>query len=85
MNYTKAKMYLARAEKNGYTAYHSGLVKTEIPVQWGGNTTGYVWGINIDGDGHNGRYFGCPQMIWSEEIAEDMFPRRKTKNEREMI
>jgi hypothetical protein len=77
MNYTEAKKYLNRAENNGYVRYHSGLVMTEEPVRRGGNTTGSSWGINIDGDGHNGRLFGCPQMIWDVETAERLFPARK--------
>ena len=77
MNYTQANKYLNRACKRGYVPYHSGLVSTEETVKWGGNTTGLSWGINIDGDGHNGRYFGCPQIIWSAEQAEERFPAKK--------
>lgn len=76
MNLTQAKKYLNRAERNGYVAYHNGIVSQEIPVRWSGNTTGLSFGINIDGDGHNGRLFGCPQIIWDTETAENMFPTR---------
>ena len=76
MNYTEAKKYLARAEKNGYVAYYSGIVSEEVKSRWGENTTGYDYGINIDGDGHDGRYFGCPRIIWDAETAEEMFPTR---------
>jgi hypothetical protein len=76
MNYKQALMYLNRAEKRGYVAYHSGIVREDIEPSWGGNTTGSNWGINIDGDGHNGRYFGCPKIIWDVETAERMFPSR---------
>ena len=79
MNLTNAKKYLARAEKRGYVAYHYGIAASEVPLKWGGNTTGLVYGINIDGDGLNGRYFGCPRIIWSEEQAEEMFPKRSKK------
>ena len=77
MTHTEAKKYLNRAENNGYVRNHSGLVIIETKVKWGGNTTGCEWGINIDGDGHEGRLFGCPQIIWDTETAEIMFPTRK--------
>jgi hypothetical protein len=80
MNLTQAKKYLKRTEKRGYVSYHSGLVMEEVPITWGGNTTGSVYGINIDGDGGlhaDGRHlFGCPQIIWDEETAERIFPAR---------
>lgn len=69
MTYTQAVKYLKRAERSGYVAYHSGLVND-----------GEAWyGINIDGDGHDGRNFGCPQIIWDIETAERMFPGRRTE------
>lgn len=74
MTYRQAQKYLRRAEARGYVAYHSGIVSMEIPLQWGGNTTGYTYGINIDGDGHEGRLFGCPKIIWDVETAERLFP-----------
>jgi len=77
MNYTEAKKYLNRAENNGYVRNHSGIVMQEVKSRWGGNTTGCFYGINIDGDGHNGRLFGCPRIIWDVETAESMFPARK--------
>jgi len=77
MTLTQAKKYLKRALKNGYVAYHSGIVCMES----NGRKSGY--GINIDGDGHEGRYFGCPQIIWDAEHAEDKFPvKRYTMEER---
>ena len=66
MTYTQAVKYLHRAERNGYVAYHSGICTMD------GN-----YGINIDGDGHDGRLFGCPQIIWDVERAEEQFPARK--------
>lgn len=77
MTLTEAKKYLKRAERKGYVAYHSGLVMEEVKPRWGGNTTGSNWGINIDGDGHDGRYFGCPQIIWDSETAERIFPSKR--------
>jgi hypothetical protein len=79
MNYTEAKKYLKRAEKNGYVRYHSGITLQEGRPRWGGNTSGNTYGINIDGDGHDGRYFGCPKIIWDTETAEMMFPKREYK------
>jgi hypothetical protein len=76
MNHTEAVKYLKRAENTGYVRYHSGLVMQETELRWGGNTTGTFWGINIDGDGHDGRLFGCPQIIWDVETAENRFPTR---------
>jgi len=68
MTYKQAISALHRAEKNGYVRYHSGLTHE--------NETGH-YGINIDGDGHDGRLFGCPQIIWDKEQAEEKFPKRK--------
>lgn len=65
MTYGQAKKYLARASRNGYVAYHGGICCMDGS-----------YGINIDGDGH-GRYFGCPQIIWGADRAEQMFPARK--------
>jgi hypothetical protein len=75
MTHSQAKKYLARAERRGYVAYHNGIVMEETEKRYGGNTTGTNWGINIDGDGHNGRLFSCPQIIWSAEQAEEKFPK----------
>ena len=72
MNYTDAKKFLARAEKRGYVAYHSGIVCEED-----GRKKRY--GINIDGDGYDGRYFGCPIIIWDKDHAEEKFPARRIK------
>jgi hypothetical protein len=74
MNYTEAKRYLARAEKNGYVAYHSGIVHMVTGISKSGKEKGY-YGINIDGDGHDGRIFGCPKIIYSTEAAEERFPK----------
>jgi hypothetical protein len=79
MTHSEAKKYLNRAENNGYVRYHNGIVTQETKTKWGGNTTGFICGINIDGDGHNGRLFGCPKIIWDTETAERMFPTRKYK------
>lgn len=68
MTYTEAVKYLNRARKNGYVPYHSGIVYYEDSSSYG---------INIDGDGHDGRYFGCPEIIGSTEEAERRFPTRK--------
>ena len=65
MTYTQAEKYLKRATKQGYAPYHSG---SGIVNMDGG------YGINIDGDGHDGRLFGCPQIIWSADQAEEKFP-----------
>jgi hypothetical protein len=66
MTYSKAKQMLAAAEKRGYVAYHSGIVSFEE----NGKTTNY--GINIDGDGHEGRYFGCPKTLWSVDSVNNL-------------
>lgn len=68
MNYSTAKKMLKRAEARGYVAYHSGIVCYE--GQNGGKNS---YGINIDGDGHDGRLFGCPKIIWSTEQFNDSF------------
>jgi len=72
MTYTKAKIYLARACRNGYVPYYNGIVCFE-------DRPGHInnHGINIDGDGHDGRDFGCPEIIWDEETAERRFPTRR--------
>ena len=63
MTYTMAKKWLRKAERCGYVAYHKGIVVDDKKN----------YGINIDGDGHNGRNFGCPEIIWSVEHAEQFF------------
>ena len=67
MNYTQARKYLARAERHGYVAYYSGICCIE-------GSRKNTWGINVDGDGHDGRRFGRPQIIWDAEKAEELFP-----------
>jgi hypothetical protein len=76
MNYKQAQTYLKRAEKNGFNRYHSGIVSQEVQKRFSGNVTGISYGINIDGDGSKGKPFGCPQIIWDAETAEQMFPTR---------
>lgn len=71
MKLREAKKYLKRAEKAGYVAYHSGIVAFED----GGRISSY--GVNIDGNGCHGQPFGCPQIIWSAENAEELFPTRR--------
>lgn len=63
MTRKQAERWLARAEKHGYVAYHSGIVRME----------GRCYGINIDGDGRNGRFFGCPKIFWTQESLVDFF------------
>jgi len=76
MTYTQAKMYLRRAERSGYVAYHKGIVSMERKPWWG-SPARYNYGINIDGDGCEGRLFGCPEIIWEAESAEEQFPPRR--------
>lgn len=73
MTNREATKYLKRAEKHGYVKYHSGFCTTECTKRYGGNTSGLTWGINIDGNGID-NLFGCPQIIWSSEEAEEKFP-----------
>jgi hypothetical protein len=61
MTYSKANQMLVAAEKRGYVKYHSGIVSFEE----NGKATNY--GINIDGDGRDGRLFGCPKILWTVE------------------
>ena len=77
MTYTEAKKYLRRAERNGYVAYHSGIAHMVTGIR-NGREIGY-YGINIDGDGQDGRLFGCPKLIWDAEQAEERFPARRRK------
>ena len=67
MNKKQAQQALRWAERNGYVAYHSGIVAFEE----NNKVTGY--GINIDGDGHDGRLFGCPKIIWDYERCQEMW------------
>ena len=76
MTNTQAQKYLKRATKRGYVAYHSGIAHMVTGIKRG-KETGY-YGINIDGDGHEGRLFGCPKLIWDARIAEEMFPARRS-------
>lgn len=62
MTKREAQRTLRIAIKCGYVAQgRSGLVAWEE----NGKITG--WGANIDGDGKDGRYFGCPQVIWNSD------------------
>ena len=66
MTYSKANQMLMAAEKRGYVKYHSGITSFEE----GGRVTNY--GINIDGDGNEGRLFGCPKIIWTVGEVNDL-------------
>ena len=81
MTHTQARRYLARAERNGYVAYHKGIAHTVTGIR-NGRELGY-YGINIDGDGHDGRLFGCPELIWDAEKAEERFPVREYRATKE--
>jgi hypothetical protein len=67
MTYTEAVKLLKKLEKAGYHRYRSGIIRQDVPVTWGGNTTGSVWGVNIDGKGTMNDPTGCPRQIWSLE------------------
>lgn len=76
MNYTQATKYLHRACKRGYVPYHNGIVSNEeLTGNINHQKVKYNYGINIDGDGHKGRYFGYPIIIWDAIIAEEKFPK----------
>jgi len=77
MTYTKAKIWLRRAIRHGYVPVHGGIACFE-----GDRYNKDSYGVNIDGDGHNGRYFGCPHIVWYEEEAARRFPPRKYKKRR---
>lgn len=63
MTKKEAQQTLRIAEKCGYVAYHSGLVRfTE-------NGETVSWGANIDGNGRDGRLSGCPKVIWNADNA----------------
>ena len=65
MTQKEALQSLAALEKTGkYIKYHSGIIQREIPTQFGGNTTGLEYGVNIDGTGIPGYPFGEPKIIW---------------------
>lgn len=66
MTKKEAQKALKIAEKNGYVRYHSGIVTMED-----GNKRYY--GINIDGDGREGRLFGCPRIIWDMDYVKERF------------
>ena len=74
MTYTESKKYLKRAIKNGYMPYYNGIAHMITGIN-NGKEQGY-YGINIDGNGHDGRYFGCPILIWDSQAAEEKFPAR---------
>lgn len=83
MTLTEARKYLARAQKNGYVPYHTGIVSMETIKQTRKKKGTEVvkikinYGINIDGDGTEGRNFGCPIILWDAEKAEEKFPVKK--------
>ncbi len=62
MTLKHAERWLKRVEKNGYVAYHDGL------VEMNGS-----YGVNIDGSGHDGRLFGCPRIFWQQEDLVEFF------------
>lgn len=68
MNYNQAKLALHKICKCGYVPYHRGIV-----CQEDSNGRVSIYGINIDGDGHDGRLFGCPQIIWDQEHFNEFF------------
>lgn len=74
MTLTQARKYLKRAEKSGYVAYHSGIASMSD------NGRKQFYGINIDGDGQEGRLFGRPKLIWDADQAEERFPSRRSKH-----
>jgi hypothetical protein len=61
MTYTNAKRMLKAVCKKGYVQYHSGIVSMD------GN-----YAINVDGDGQDGRYFGCPKIIWTVTAVNEL-------------
>lgn len=65
MTYKHAKRWLRRAEKHGYVPYHEGIVKM-----------GNAYGVNIDGDGQDGRLFGNPRIFWTQDQIIDFFAER---------
>jgi hypothetical protein len=67
MTHTEAVKLLNKLEKAGYHRYHSGIIRQDVPIRWGGNTTGSVWGVNIDGKGTIDDPTGCPRQIWEQE------------------
>jgi hypothetical protein len=73
MNLKEARIYLRRATRRGYVPYHGGICRMITGRTRYGKEVGH-YGINIDGDGHDGRLFGCPKLIWDADTAEDMFP-----------
>jgi hypothetical protein len=58
MTYAKARQMLQAAQKRGYVKYHQGIVSMDNN-----------YGINIDGDGHDGRLFGCPKTLWAVDAV----------------
>ena len=67
MTHTEAVKLLNKLEKAGYHRYYSGIIRQDVPIRWGGNTTGSVWGVNIDGKGTIDDPTGCPRQIWEQE------------------
>jgi hypothetical protein len=77
MTLSQAKKYLARAIKTGYMAYNCGLgVIQETSKR--GNYAKFTYGIHINGDGQEGRFFGL-KSIWKVEQVKEMFTAKKLK------
>ena len=72
MTYKEAIRLLKKLEKRGYHRYHNGIIRQDVPVRWGGNTTGSVWGVNIDGKGTMNDPTGCPRQIWDVKEAKNV-------------
>lgn len=66
MTFKQAQRWLRRAQRNGYVAYHKGIVYEE----------GRGYGVNIDGDGREGRLFGNPEIFWTQDQIIDFFAAR---------
>jgi len=65
MTYQMATRALKKAEKSGYTRYHSGIVSNTERNRQGRIVTHY--GINIDGNP-----FGCPATYWTVQSVNDL-------------
>ena len=81
MTKTQAIKYLHRAEKNGFIAYHHGLVTHEVESRYSGNTTGLYWGINIVCGEENRHMFSRAKIIWDADHAERIFPGKTQKKQ----
>lgn len=62
MTKKEAQKTLKIALKCGYVEYYNGLVLFEENGK-------RSWGANIDGDGRDGRLFGCPKVVWNSDNA----------------